>query len=44
MAVESTPGDGSAFQLLLPLEAAPDPVNVRLGGPGRRLQEDLLHG
>jgi signal transduction histidine kinase len=44
VAVESTPGDGSVFQLLLPLEAAPDPVNVRLGGPGRRLQEDLLHG
>jgi two-component system OmpR family sensor kinase len=44
VAVESTPGDGSVFQLVLPVEVAPDPVNVRLGGPGRRLQEDLLHG
>jgi signal transduction histidine kinase len=44
VAVESTPGDGSVFQLVLPVEVAPDPVNVRLGGAGRRLQGDLLHG
>jgi len=44
VAVESTPGDGSVFQLVLPVEVAPDPVNVRLGGAGRCLQGDLLHG
>jgi two-component system OmpR family sensor kinase len=44
VAVESTPGDGSVFQLVLPVEVAPDPVNVRIGGAGRRLQGDLLHG
>jgi signal transduction histidine kinase len=44
VAVESTPGRGSVFQLVLPVEVAPDPVNVRLGGAGRRLQGDLLHG
>jgi signal transduction histidine kinase len=44
VAVQSTPGAGSVFQLLLPLEPAADPVNVRLGGAGRRLQGDLLHG
>jgi len=44
VAVQSTPGGGSVFQLLLPLEPAADPVNVRLGGAGRRLQGDLLHG
>jgi len=44
VAVQSRPGGGSVFELLLPLEAAPDPVNVGLGGAGRRLQVDLLHG
>jgi two-component system OmpR family sensor kinase len=44
VAVESTPGDGSVFQLVLPVEVAPDPVNVCIGGAGRRLQGDLLHG
>jgi signal transduction histidine kinase len=44
VAVESTPSRGSVFQLVLPVQAAPDPVNVRLGRPGRRLQGDLLHG
>jgi two-component system OmpR family sensor kinase len=42
--VQSSPGAGSVFRLLLPLESAPDPINVRLGGAGRRLQGDLLHG
>jgi signal transduction histidine kinase len=40
----STPGGGSVFQLLLPLEPASDPLGARLGGAGRRLQGDLLHG
>jgi signal transduction histidine kinase len=44
VAVESTPGGGSVFQLLLPLEAAPDRVGARAGVPGRRLEADLLHG
>ena len=42
--VQSSPGAGSVFRLLLPLESAPDPINVRLGGAGRRLQGDLLRG
>jgi two-component system, OmpR family, sensor kinase len=44
VAVQSTPGGGSVFQLLLPLQPAPDPVGARLGGAGRRLEADLLHG
>ena len=44
VAVQSTPGGGSVFQLLLPMEAAPDPVGARPGAPGRRLEGDLLHG
>jgi signal transduction histidine kinase len=44
VAVESTPGGGSVFQLLLPLEAAPDQVGARAGAPGRRPEADLLHG
>jgi two-component system OmpR family sensor kinase len=44
VAVESTPGGGSVFQLLLPLEAALDQVGARAGAPGRRLEADLLHG
>jgi signal transduction histidine kinase len=44
VAVESTPGGGSVFQLLLPLEAAPDQVGARAGAPGRQLEADLLHG
>jgi signal transduction histidine kinase len=44
VAVASTPGSGSVFQLVLPLEAAPDPVGAGQGAPGRRLEADLLHG
>jgi signal transduction histidine kinase len=43
VAVESTPGCGSVFQLVLPLEAATDPVGARTDAPGRRLEADLLH-
>jgi signal transduction histidine kinase len=44
VAVASTPGSGSIFQLVLPLEAAPDPVGAGQDAPGRRLEADLLHG
>jgi hypothetical protein len=44
VAVASTPGSGSVFQLVLPLEAAPDPVGAGQDAPGRRLEADLLHG
>jgi signal transduction histidine kinase len=44
VAVESTPGGGSVFRLLLPLEATPDQIGPRAGAPGRRLEADLLHG
>jgi signal transduction histidine kinase len=44
VAVRSTPGGGSVFQLVLPLEPAPDPVGARPGAPGRRIEADLLHG
>jgi signal transduction histidine kinase len=43
VAVRSTPGGGSVFQLLLPLEPAA-PVGPGQGAPGRRLEADLLHG
>jgi len=44
VAAQSTPGRGSVFQLLLPLEPAPDPVGAGQGPPGRRLEADVLHG
>jgi signal transduction histidine kinase len=44
VAVQSTPGGGSLFQLVLPLEPAPDPVGAHPGAPGRRIEADLLHG
>ncbi|HEX6676439.1 MAG TPA: HAMP domain-containing sensor histidine kinase [Actinomycetes bacterium] len=41
----SRPGGGSVFEMLLPLEQAPDPVSApRPGAAGRRRQADLLHG
>jgi len=43
VAVQSTPGGGSSFQLLLRLEDAPDPDGARAGAPGRRLEADV-HG
>jgi signal transduction histidine kinase len=42
--VQSSPGAGSAFQLLLPLAPAPDPLNAGPGTADRRLEADLLHG
>jgi signal transduction histidine kinase len=42
--VQSSLGAGSVFQLLLPLEPAPDPVDAGPGAPGRRLEADVLHG
>jgi signal transduction histidine kinase len=48
VAGRSAPGGGSVFQLLLPLEPAPDSVDARQDAPGdapgRRLEADLLHG
>jgi signal transduction histidine kinase len=45
VAVRSRPGTGSRFELLLPLQAPPEPVSVpRPGTAGRRRQVDLLHG
>ena len=42
---QSTAGAGSVFELLLPLEPAPDPVGAGRGGPpARRLEADVLHG
>jgi signal transduction histidine kinase len=42
--VQSSPGAGSVFQLLLPLAPAPDPLNAGPGTADRRLEADLLHG
>jgi len=42
VAVRSTPGGGSVFQLLLPLDPAADPVGALPGASGRRLEADLL--
>jgi hypothetical protein len=45
--VQSTPGDGSVFQLVLPLEAVPDPATTRGGHPAPsagRLRADTVHG
>jgi signal transduction histidine kinase len=44
VAVRSRPGGGSVFDLLLPLQDAPDPVGARTGASGPRLEADLLHG
>lgn len=44
LAVQSTPGGGSVFQLLLPLETGLDPAVAGPGAPARRLEADLLHG
>jgi signal transduction histidine kinase len=45
VAVRSTPGGGSVFQLLLPLEDAPDPPAGHVGVvAGQGLEADLLHG
>ena len=44
VAVQSTPGGGSVFQLLLPLETGLDPAVAGPGAPARRLEADLLHG
>jgi signal transduction histidine kinase len=44
VAARSTPGGGSVFQILLPLEPTPDPVGAHPGTPGRRLEADLLRG
>ena len=44
VAVRSRPGGGSVFDLLLPLQHAPDPVGARTGASGPRLEADLLHG
>jgi signal transduction histidine kinase len=45
--VQSTPGGGSVFQLVLPLEAVPDPATTRGGhqAPSAgRLRADTVHG
>jgi two-component system OmpR family sensor kinase len=44
VAVQSTPGGGSVFQLLLPLETGLDPAVAGPGAPARCLEADLLHG
>jgi len=47
VAVQSTPGGGSVFQLVLPLEAVPDPATTRGGhqAPSAgRLRADTVHG
>jgi two-component system OmpR family sensor kinase len=44
VAVQSTPGCGSVFRLLLPLEPTPDPVGADAAAPGRRLEAELLRG
>ena len=42
--VQSTPGGGSIFQLLLPLRPTTDPASDNRGVTGQILQVDWLHG
>jgi signal transduction histidine kinase len=42
--VQSTPGSGSTFQLLLPLMPTTDPASANRGVTGQILQVDWLHG
>ena len=44
VAVRSTPGAGSVFEILLPLGVASNPPGARPGTPARRLEADLLNG
>ena len=44
VAVQSTPGGGSVFQLLLPLMPTTDPTSAHRGMTGQILQVDWLHG
>jgi signal transduction histidine kinase len=44
VAVRSTPGAGSVFEILLPLGVASNPPSARPGTPARRLEADLLNG
>ncbi len=44
VAVRSTPGAGSVFELLLPLGVASSLPSARPGTPARRLEADLLNG
>jgi signal transduction histidine kinase len=44
VAVQSTPGRGSIFQLLLPLMPTTDPASANRGVTGQILQVDWLHG
>jgi signal transduction histidine kinase len=44
VAVRSTPGAGSVFELLLPLGVASNPPSARPGTSARRLEADLLNG
>ncbi|HKO86452.1 MAG TPA: HAMP domain-containing sensor histidine kinase [Actinomycetota bacterium] len=44
VAVRSTPGGGSVFQLLLPLMPTTDPTSAHRGVTGQILQVDWLHG
>jgi signal transduction histidine kinase len=44
VAVRSTLGAGSVFEILLPLGVASNPPSARPGTPARRLEADLLNG
>ena len=44
LGVRSSPGAGSVFQLLLPLQPAADPAGAEPDVPRRLPEVDLLHG